>query len=363
MDLAITSLGMISSIGRDVAISCASIRAGIIRHAEINYVQLLDDELEAIPLLGHPIRAYCEGFYATGLWLRIATGCIKNLLQYGNLPDESDLNFWERTGLIGVTPVIDDRFENMEPPDSNVIKEIYLYKLADFLSCPILKNNLDVVSMGHTGTISAIIQAEKMLALTHLDRIIILAVDSYLDPMTLNWLSDYRRLKTAENPIGLTPGEAGACFMVEPIETARTRGAKIEAVIKGAKTGFEKNHYFSDNTNQGIGLAYNISKILSIVSTKIPFEGDIISDLNGENWKAYELASAKVRMGNKISTNARIIIPCESTGETGAASGAVAVCVAVRSLIRNYSTNDEVIITSSSEYGHVGAACISRYAG
>lgn len=360
MYLGITSLGMISSVGRDVVTSCASIRAGISRHSEIGYFEMLDYDLDELtPLIGHPILAYTEGFNIVGLWIRVAVGCIEDLICYGTLPQKSDTTFWEKTGVIAVTPVInDDRFDS--DADLDLVKESYLYRLFDFLDFPVLRNNLDVVCMDHYGTIEAIKQAAQKISESYIERVIVLAVDSYLDPLTLEWLSLHKRLKTSDNPVGLAPGEAGACFMLESLESSSNRKAHVEGIVKGFAEGLESNHYFTKEVNSGFGLSNAINDTLSMASLKAPFIGDIISDLNGENWKARELACARLRVGRQISPASRLSLPCETTGETGTASGAVAVCVAVRSFVRNYSMSDDVLITSSSDYGQVGAACLSR---
>lgn len=362
MSLVITSLGMISSVGHDVVTSCASIRAGLTRPRKINYFSVLDDDTqETTPLDGCPIHGYTEGFNIVGLWVRVGIGCLQNLIEYGNLPDKSDKKFWSVTGLIGVTPPINDtRFGSDDSFTPEMLKEAYLERLMEVFDHPIPQENLYVVCIGHTGAIAAIRQAQAIMAEKQLERVIILAVDSYLDPMTLDWLAENRRLKTAENPVGATPGEAGACFMVESADSSQNRHAAIQAVIKEPALAVERNHFFSDETSQGIGLAAVISQALSQASVSVPFNGTVISDLNGEQWRAYELGSARVRILDKLGSDAKFIFPCDSIGEIGASSAAVAICVAARSLQRGYAYEDTVLIVSSSDYGQVGAVCLSK---
>jgi 3-oxoacyl-[acyl-carrier-protein] synthase-1 len=359
MRLAISSLGMISSVGRDVITSCASIRAGITRPSEIDYYQILDDEdAVSIPIIGHPIRAYTEGFYLIGLWIRIAQGCFEDLRQHGNLPDRSDTTFWQETGFILVTPIVDEeRFQLPEPISSERIKEVYGYGLLNVLQFPILQAHLNVVCMGHAGTAVAIGQAAQRIYSSQLQRVIVLAVDSYLDPLTLEWLGHHRRLKIGENPTGLAPGEAGACFLIESENEIQCRKAPIQAIIKGVAVGEERKHYFTEEVNNGIELSNVIGQV---IPDKKLFTGSIIADLNGEYWRAYELGSAIVRLGNRLGEMSSFVLPSESLGETGAASGAIAVCVAVRSFVRGYALNDEALITLSSEYGKVGAIYVAK---
>ncbi len=109
-----------------------------------------------------------------------------------------------------------------------------------------------------------------------------------------------------------------------------------------------------------MGLATVLQEALETASPDKPFQGDIVCDLNGENWRARELGSAWVRARGRLGEDVRLVAPAESLGETGAASGAVGVCVAVRSLLRRYSRSSQVVLLSSAESGHVGAMVLGR---
>jgi len=362
MDLVITSLGMISSVGYDVVTSCASVRAGIRRPREICHFSVLDEESqEMLPLTGCQIHGYTEGFNIIGFWVRVGLSCLNDLIGYGALPEKCNKAFWSNTGLIAVTPPISDaRFNSDESFTPLMLKQAYFDRLMELFDVPISQENLGVVCAGHAGAIAAIRQAKTIIAEQNLERIIILAVDSYLDPMTLDWLEEHGRLKTSGNPVGLTPGEAGACFMVESVLSAQNRHAPIQAFIKEPALAVEKNHFFSNAPNQGDGLAAVISDALSQTEVSGSFHGTIFSDLNGETWRAYELGTAMVRVPYLLRNDNKFIYPSEYLGEIGAASGAVAICLAARSFQRGYSDCNTILVISSSDYGQVGAVCLSR---
>jgi 3-oxoacyl-[acyl-carrier-protein] synthase-1 len=92
----------------------------------------------------------------------------------------------------------------------------------------------------------------------------------------------------------------------------------------------------------------------------LPFLGDLISDHNGEEWRANELAGARLRLHNKVHPESPLVLPCSCLGEVGAASGAVGMCIAARAFTRKYSKGDRTLILMSSERGDVGAACLKR---
>ena len=198
-----------------------------------------------------------------------------------------------------------------------------------------------------------------MIEKGQVDRVIVVAVDSYLDPMTLEWLSETERLNADENGKGLIPGEAGACFMLESVSSSERRHARIEARVPEA-LGFEQDHLCSEKRNQGIALGSVISEALRGASKFERFDGVVISDFNGETWRALELGGARVRALAELGSDPHFLFPSISVGEVGAASGACAVCFAARFLQRPRSRYSSALILSSSESGEVGAVCLCK---
>lgn len=361
MDLVITGIGMLCSVGHDAVAACAAIRAGLNRRRPIDYYQVFDpDTLDTTPTIGCPVHGYTEGFGLLGRWIRLAMGCLEDLSQYGHLPEKSDKVFWSSTGLIGVTcPMDDGRIDSDEDLTPDDVKQAYLYRLLDVLGYPVLPDNLGIVCTGHSGAIAAIGQARSMLENRALERVIVLGVDSYLDPITLDWLDQHHRLRTAQNSTGLTPGEAGACFMLETAASGQNRHARAQALVSEPALGQEANHCFADEPSQGMTLAAVMSEALRKGSVTLPFAGDVISDFNGEPWRAHEMGAARARLAEVLGPDARYVFPCDSLADVGAASGAVAICVAVRALQRGYSRQNNILVATSAEYGQVGAVAIA----
>jgi 3-oxoacyl-[acyl-carrier-protein] synthase-1 len=362
MDLLITSLGMICSVGHDVATACASIRAGITRPKPITHFSILDPEIqEPIPLNGYPLEGFAEGFNIIGFWVRVGLASLEDLVAFGQLPGPTDRAFWSGTGLIAVTPPVnDERFESDDSITPDFMKDVYLHRLLEVFPHPLALANLDIVSIGHGGAIQAIGQAQAMMSERGMERVIVLAVDSYLDPMTLEWLAEGDRLKTADNPVGLIPGEAGACFLLETRVSAQSRGCSVIASVSTPGQAVEPNHFLSGNLGQGEGLAAAIRNAFAGSSLRRPFEGPILSDCNGEEWRAYELGCARVRLSDYLGPTAAFVFPAMSLGDIGAASGAVGVCLAARSLERGYADYDGALVLSCSDYGHRAAVCVSN---
>ncbi|WP_437541479.1 hypothetical protein WME97_27130 [Sorangium sp. So ce367] len=355
MRATITSLGMISPVGLSAIATAAAVRAALSFPAELDLFDAeLGDEADARPVRGHPIHDFTEGFHLFGRWVRMAAGCLDDLVTYGDL-DRRDTAFWRGTGLYLATPVSDPRrFDLDAPMSSQEVLDVYGLRILSVTELAIPAAQVEVMMLGHAGTASAVQRASRAIQNGHLQRVIVLGVDSYLDAPSLEWSLD--RVKVADHPVGLMPGEAGACFLLEAEAAARRRGAPIHAVVQGATVGAEPNHLFTEEINLGTGLA---SAMAALLPEGAIFSGDAFVDLNGEEWRARELAGARVTLGPRFEP-ARLVAPASSLGETGAASGAIGVCLAARSFARGYDANGQALVTSSSEHGHVGAIRLSK---
>jgi len=275
------------------------------------------------------------------------------------VPDTSDLRLWRRTGLAVVAPRLDvARFIEAED-DAEALKGAFLGQLLRTLRLPCDDREAHFIDRGAAGAALALQLATQWIAQGKIDRLLIIAVDSYLDPLSLEWLLDHGRLKSPSNAMGLMPGEAGACMIVEAMASAKSRRTPVHAVIEAAATDHEANHFFSGQPNTGIALTRAIRAAGTTAS--LPqgrFEGDIILDLNGESWRAAEWGHARVRLSDIIGDRTRTILPCSSVGDIGAASSLLGVGIAARSFARGYASGSRALVSSSSEHGDVGAILV-----
>ncbi|MBU8899862.1 hypothetical protein KRR26_30050 [Corallococcus sp. M34] len=285
-----------------------------------------------------------------------------DLLRQGAIPDRTPTSFWQATGLLVVTPYHDERFgsEPTEAPSSDEpIRMAYLHPLLAALKLPIDLNNVGLLRQGPAGTIHAISQGSHWMSQRGLERLIVIAADSYCDPLTLDWLMSARRIKTPEVPCGLMPGEAGACLLLETATSARRRNPPMCFPVLGAAVREEPCHFFSRKPNVGAMLAASLAEALGGTARREPFTGSIVSDLNGENWRATEWGYARVRLARSISDALHVMMPATSLGDTGTSSAMVSVCVAAMALRRGYARAEQILVVSSSERGHVGALRLS----
>ncbi|WNG36794.1 hypothetical protein F0U61_26310 [Archangium violaceum] len=354
MALALTSMGMLSSVGHDVITACAALRAGLVRPAPVIGTYVLDlDGGEMVPVMGHPVRGVTEGFLFLGLWTRMAERAIRNLLTHGQLPAPDQARFWRTCDLMVVTPILDPaRFPLLdEPVDSAFLKEDYAGTLLELTGLSIPPERVHTLPDGHVGVATALEMAARSIEGGRAERCLIVAVDSYLEPDTLDWLASRHRLKHSGNPVGLMPGEAGTALLLEAPRAVEARRGHVDAWVQGiamADTGRSRDA--KDARRDGIVLA---DMLASMLSTS-PYRGDVIADLNGEEWRARELGSALARLGSRLA-EARLLLPATSLGDVGAASGGVGVCIVARAFARGYARTNESIVLSLAETGRVAA--------
>ncbi len=351
----ITAIGAVTSVGRDAASACAAIRAGISRPRRVSHFQVLEPETQdTVPLTAHPLQGYTDGFVGMGRWLRLARGCLREVLETPGLPLPSDAKFWGRTALLMVIPSINDEVFELEGEDGlDGIREHCLRPLRDTLALSLPDANVWVVDQGPAGVAAAVQQASGELWRAGFKRVLVLAVDSLLEPETLQVLDEEGRLKVGDNPVGLMPGEASACFLLEQEGEARQRGAAPLALVTGVATAEERLHLYAGHVSQGAGLAACILDVLAHDPRPARFEGDVYSDLNGEEWRAREWGTALVRVGEELHAP-NVHLPCVSVGDVGAASGALGVCLAVHGFVRGHSRTGQALVVSSSPWGTVG---------
>lgn len=362
---AITSLGLVTCIGDDVVTSSAAQRAGLSRRSQLADFPVFDPvELEA-PLTVAPVPGL-SGFIQTGAWIALAEAAISNLIKYGDLPSpKADPRFWQGTAVAWVVPEIEfERFGWPEHQLPQLLDRWAGQALLDVISLPVRR----VPAFFASGAVGL---AQVILGLTQLqaresERILVLATDSWLDRLSLAWLNGQQRLKTPDSPVGLCPGQAAACALIEVPEAAQRRKAHWQGSILGAAvqpvpikpTGDQEisDAQTSSVPRLGAALAQALRDAVASAGLALPFRGDIYVDLNGEPWRAQSWGVAQTHLGATVDwSRSRLCAPAIQTGDIGAASGLAALCFAVRSYVRGYARGTESIVCSLTDNGTIGS--------
>jgi 3-oxoacyl-[acyl-carrier-protein] synthase-1 len=352
----VTGVGLATSVGRSAPAACAAIRAGLSRPSPLRVTALDLDTFDDQPVVGHPATGLTEGFQLVACWLRLARAALADLVSAARLPPPGDAGFWGRTALLAALPAASGPRFQVEDGDPAALGEAFLPRLLRGAGLAVDPSRVRSLPLGHAATAEAVRLAAAELGGGLVDRALVLAVDSYLDPLTIQWLARERRLKTVEAPTGLAPGEAAACLLLENEGSARRRQARVRGIVAGLSMGKGLPRFGGDRPDSGEALAACVTAALAAAVPAASFSGDVVADLNGETWRALEWGGAIARLGKRLGDVA-LHLPAMSLGDTGAASGAVSACYALHLFGRRCARERTALVISSADAAEV--ACLA----
>lgn len=360
MNAAVTGIGMVSALAHDVVSACAAARAGIRRARELEYFEVRSPADGSISgVLAHPVPVLTEGFEGFARLLRLVQAGLADLAMnvaptHPNLDRATvylALPLWDREQLFTAS----DEDESSEPIEKTPIDPAAIMTLAERLmahagqalrwrSVPSVRF---ATASGHTGVAEAVREALSDLQHGKVRAAIVGGVDSLLEERSLGWLSACERLKTPTQPAGLEPGEAAAFFLLE-----REAPADGHALGRIPCLGFgeEPDSIASGRFALGDGLidAVRDPLVAAVDTAPAPW---LIADQNGETYRAHEWGCAQMRLLSDFRRleSAVVWYPAVFFGDTGAASAAVATCMALRAFARGYAPAQVATVVSTSE--------------
>lgn len=337
-DISITALGMATPLAPTMPDSCAAFRAVIRRASNLNTV----DPCEHAALGREPIAACRAAYLAEGYCSGAKTVLLGGIALSDLLRRRPIDGGGSRTGM---ALHLSDCFlldAVAEPPDEwlplpsaqwrQQSASLIPRMLADCgLNIPLEHRHLSFGA--HAGFVAALQTGADMVLGGQVDRCLVGAVDSCLDPEFLLAAAVKGVLKTAMNPVGFVPGEAAAFALLERTTDARRAAARPIAsftcgpLVPGA---FDR---FSDKPPDGVVLARAIRSLLGAEAGRADV-AVVIGDLNGDEYRARNWGGALARVRSRGVLNAPMWIPALGFGETGSAAGAVGLCLAARAMER-----------------------------
>jgi 3-oxoacyl-[acyl-carrier-protein] synthase-1 len=386
--ICITGMGMVTSLGLDIANSCAAARAGITRLSELRILNFIGDEKwGGEPVVGHSVPGIAEGFVGIAKALILSQYALKDLLTrreissnelhrtgiFLNLSNEFLLDTYATAEREEMQKVQDDDATGQGAEWDEDVRDDWVLPSSSWkeecshliprllANCKIVisSSNQRVYFGDHAGIVSVIQDAIESIRVSRFDRCIIGGIDCCIEPRFLIAAAAKGVLKTSANPIGFVPGEAAGFFLLEKFEEAQSRGIKIASLLGSTATGEDKSSRFSDDPPRGMALAQTIDRVMSEFPHPIQAVGLIIADLNGDNYRAMDWGYTLVRLQNKYRLgDLPSWLPAAAFGETGAATGAISICIGTRALQRRYAPDGGILIWLSSDNGSKAAVCL-----
>jgi len=360
--VAITGIGMSSALGMDAANACAASRAGITRAGELKCMNFAGatcfgrETEDGVPqFVGHS-STIGWGFTGKARLALLASAALQDLLKTASL-HASDL------ASCGLKVNMSDQFieqANQTKLESEAIPERFEYpagtwkaEAAEVLSMGLRRSRVQIDSRlhalyfgGHAGFAEAVRDAYREIRAGYMDRCIVGAIDSYVEPGFLDAAAGVGMLKTADNPVGFSPGEAAAFILLEHAGGKRAEFARISA----SSLAQDDSHQFHEKPAVGSALAAVIGAALE--EARAPRPSFVVADLNGMERRAVDWGHAIVKLNDRFAVGeVPLWLHATSFGETGAAAGALAVCVAAKAFQRSYAPGECALISLASDSG------------
>jgi 3-oxoacyl-[acyl-carrier-protein] synthase-1 len=345
LELEIVAAGMVTSVGHDARTACAAIRAGISRSAPIHgyLITSLADHEDAL-LLGHPIVPITNGFLSVGRWLQLCRYALRDLLaQLGADAQRSQtaIYFW---------------LPNLDGPRFEDDQGARLERMREALVGPLLATTaiaspciVEIRAHGRAGFAALLTEAEHVLH-SIAERVIIIAVESYVDPHALMWLGEAERLKDDENPVGLIPGEAAVAVCLTRPGRDRQHSRPCWARITRAGDAGD----MADDQSRGRALGHLLGELLD------GEVAELYSDLNGETWLAQALGLSLSFVPPNVANALTVRHVAAELGDTGEVSAMLNLCIAARSLQRGYARGRAALVSAQNIDGPAVAVRVER---
>lgn len=359
-EISITSLGMATALGPTMADSCAAFRAGIRRTRDLNTVDLGEEmALGEEPIAACRAAYLAEGYCAGAKTVLLGGLAITDLMRCRPLDGDGG-----RTGIVLhlsdcflLDAVAEPQATADDLPSAQWRQEcsrLIPRMLAGCgLSVPAVDRHLSFGA--HSGFVAALQAGAEMVA-GGVDRCLVGAVDSCLDPEFVLAAAVKGMLKTTVNPVGFVPGEAAAFALLERTDDVRRAGASPMASFRCGPLVPGAFDRFSDKAPDGSVIARAIrAATTGAGQTEI---GLVVGDLNGEEYRARDWGSALARLGSRSVAEAPLWIPALGFGETGSAAGGVGLCLATRAIERGL-VHGAALVSLADDRGAAAALMVT----
>lgn len=214
--------------------------------------------------------------------------------------------------------------------------------------------DVTVLRGSHAEAGNALVQIEeKQLKDTIFTLDIIVAVESWLAQESMAWLEERGLLhnshhlyntKVRRNPYGRIPGEGAAVVIL-----ARESKIKGWSILSGA--AIEKERVLREDETPCLGLGLTQAAHRAISAAGLPVISHIVTDFNGEPYRADEYGFTVSRLKNSLRDNFIRSVPVLASGDIGCASLVMHIAQTAWQLKQTVAAeeNNAVLILASSD--------------
>lgn len=216
----------------------------------------------------------------------------------------------------------------LAPKDAPWIVHVpaYLQKLTDV---PVDLQRSAIVPHGRAAGLMALELAMTAVSTDPSATVIVGGVDSFLDLRLLATLDQEQRILGPRVMDGFIPGE-GAAFFALSGPAARSAGPRV--VVNGVGSAMDEGHRYGTAPAKGEGLDLALKQLRQRAGQLPGPIGTTFAGFNGESFDAKMWGVARLRNNDMFTPSMVIEHPADKYGDAGAATGAILLALAAKSL-------------------------------
>lgn len=340
----IVALGACTPVGRDAWSSAAAVRAGISGFVQHPYM---------IDTAGEPMRAAIAPWIDIGLsgadrLEALLFPAVEQALEPVAATPAAPLKMAFALGLPSPRPGLP---EDIQRQMMSRINKRFARRFGTAAA----------FAAGHAAGLIALQAAATKLGQGALDACVVAGVDSYIEPLTLEWLEECDQLHSAgrlNNAWGFVPGEAGAALLVMRESIAKAAELQPLAIVLGTGTATEPKRIKTKTVCIGEGLTQAFRATLAALpaDTKIT---DVYCDMNGEPYRGDEFGFTALRTKECFESASDFVAPADCWGDVAAAGGPLDVMLATIAGRKGYANGNLAFAWASAESGERAATLIA----
>jgi len=317
--IAVTGIGLVTSLGCGAPSSLAAIRSGIANFVEHETVLVnaneYGTELSGAIIARLPEQVISRRVHGMDRAVALLAPAIRECMD-GLSHSMLEKALWRLNSMIG--------------GKNGNFTESLKTELCDLPIPPLNFYSPDTSSLGRCIFFENIIQAIADLRNGACQMALVCCVDSLCESTALENLNEADRLKSGTNPEGIVAGEAAGVILLELESHARKRNAAIHAFISAWGRGVEPHPWTGTTPSTAKGLTSAFHEAFAQLPGNGEEIGMLISDLNGERARAHEWGFTSSRIFPVDGKTRELMHPADCTGDCGAALGAVLIATAAR---------------------------------
>ena len=324
--LAITGVGLVSSVGLSAPASCAAIRAKLTNPTETRFRDSAGGWI-----MGHQV-ALSQPWRGLTKLAKMAVMAIRECLA------EIPCSDWPAIPLL-LCVAERERPGRIAGLDEELFGEIQAELGAQFSSASL------IIPQGRVAVGIALDRARRLIRERAAPLVLIVATDSLLSWPPLSQYDQQLRLLTKDNSDGFMPGEGAGAVLVAEANDGR------QVWCNGIGFGLEPAHIYSGEPLRGDGLTQAVKGALAEAGWGLQDIDYRISDLTGEQFYFKEASFAHTRLLRLRKEEFELWHPAESIGVTGATSSLACVVLMYMAAVRDYAPGPRAVLQFGSDMG------------